>query len=240
VTAVSLLLALLLTARADDSSRNVIGILDAVPSADSASWADGVKPVLVAAYDRDRSGAIDTTAELDALPCDVWTAVDRGVHRHWDFGVWVIYGFGEGYGWVGDALGFDEAVRVPAAAALEACGLGSTDSHPRTPNPSAPGAPSTVADDATEADFDDATKTRLLADFDRDGSGALEKKEALAISCDVLAGIDAGVQSQHGGVHLLHTYGFAKGYIWVGYALGFDARARKPMAKRLVQCGLTD
>ena len=96
----------------------------ALPDAGGTPWDDEVKRLLLERHDGDRSGAIDSAAELDAIPCEVWVAIDAAIA---DAGRWRglrrTYGFPEGYIWVGHVIGVAEKVRAEADAALDRCGI---------------------------------------------------------------------------------------------------------------------
>jgi hypothetical protein len=100
------------------------GIL-AVPNGGSDAWDQAVGPMLVTAYDKDKSKKIDTVDEVAAIPCDVLTTMDRAVRggRGGSSALRTTYGFPGGYIWVGYALGFDEKIRPDADARLANCGL---------------------------------------------------------------------------------------------------------------------
>ena len=89
----------------------------------SDSWDAAVKPILLGAYDLNGSGTIDNAAEVSSVSCDAWKALDDGVKVKWEYGIRTIYGFKEGYTWIGYAVGFAEAVRSTADAAAAGCGL---------------------------------------------------------------------------------------------------------------------
>jgi len=86
---------------------------------------DHILPLLVAAYDTDKSGEIDTDAEVERIPCSVVVAVRDRYQRGGAFSspIRAVFGFEEGYGWVGGALGFDEGMRKQVDAKMMACGL---------------------------------------------------------------------------------------------------------------------
>ena len=97
--------------------------LRAVPAGGSTAWDLAVLTILLEAFDSDGSGSLDAAAEVQALPCDVWGALDAGVKQRYQYGVRPIYGFEEGYEWVGDSLGFADSTRQAADAALVGCGI---------------------------------------------------------------------------------------------------------------------
>jgi len=77
---------------------------------------------MIAAYDLNGSGSINNRAEVSAVPCATWQALDAGVKEKWDYGLRTIYGFEAGYSWIGYAVGFDESVRSFADQQLVSCG----------------------------------------------------------------------------------------------------------------------
>lgn len=88
----------------------------------TSEWDAQVKGVMLGAYDSNGSGWIDSTAEVKAIPCGVWGAMDAGVKQRFSYGLRPIYGFEAGYSWVGDAVGFSERVRTDGDSALVKCG----------------------------------------------------------------------------------------------------------------------
>jgi hypothetical protein len=100
------------------------GILS-VPNGGSDAWDQTVAPMLLAAYDKDKSKKIDTVDEVSSIPCDVLSIMDRAIKsgRGGSAALRTTYGFPGGYIWVGYALGFDEKVRTDADARLANCGL---------------------------------------------------------------------------------------------------------------------
>jgi hypothetical protein len=110
---------------APEPGAEVSARISALPDGGSDAWDEGVKPIMVGAFDRDGSGGIDTAEEVSMIPCDVLHTLDRSI-RAGRGGVSALrstYGFPERYHWVGSALGFDEAIRVVADARLANCGL---------------------------------------------------------------------------------------------------------------------
>ena len=93
----------------------------ALPDGGSDAWDGKVKTILVSAYDTNSSGTLDTAAEVSAVSCDAWKAMDAGVKAKWTYGIRTIYGFEAGYSWVGYAVGFDEGIRAKADKALVGC-----------------------------------------------------------------------------------------------------------------------
>ena len=100
------------------------GILS-VPDGGSDAWDQDMAPLLIGAYDADKSKKIDTVAEVASIPCDVLSTLDRAIKsgRGGSSALRTTYGFPGGYIWVGYALGFDEKIRSDADARLANCGL---------------------------------------------------------------------------------------------------------------------
>lgn len=103
---------------------DVVGAVRALPNGGSSAWDAGVEGILLPRYDLDGSGSIDTPPEVDKIPCEVWTTLDRqiaegGAHS----GLRTTYGFRPGFIWVGGALGFGEAVRETADGRQRECGV---------------------------------------------------------------------------------------------------------------------
>ena len=87
-------------------------------------WDAVVCRAMLDAYDADGSGELDSEAELVAIPCKVWRAIDSGVKSAWSgTGARAIYGFAAGYGWVGGSFGFSESLRASADKSMQTCGL---------------------------------------------------------------------------------------------------------------------
>jgi hypothetical protein len=87
------------------------------------SWDTAVRYILIRAFDSNTNNKINTAAEIAAISCDDWKAMDDGVRESWEKGIRVIYGFAPGYKWVGDAIGISKNMRRKADAALVACEL---------------------------------------------------------------------------------------------------------------------
>lgn len=99
-------------------------VIRAFPDGGSSEWDEKVKGVVLASYDADHSGAVNTAAEVASIPCATWKAMDDGVKSKYTYGIRSIYGFEAGYSWIGYAVGIDESMRTVADAALVGCGCG--------------------------------------------------------------------------------------------------------------------
>lgn len=106
--------------------RLVENTLAALKAPNTEAWQESVKQLLLDAYDRDRSLALDTSAELKLIPCSVFRVLDERVKATPDgfHGLKLEYGFSEyGRTWQGHLLGFVESERDSAAARMDACRL---------------------------------------------------------------------------------------------------------------------
>lgn len=218
----------------------------------SSEWDTAVKPVMLGAYDLNGSGGLNNGAEIAAVPCDTWYALDVGVKQSWDYGLRTIYGFEENYSWVGDAIGVDEAARPWADHALARC-LGGTPSTFVLPGGvigGVVGGGVTGGSDGSVAtsirgrsetggssSWDAAVKVIMLAQFDTNRSGWIDTStEASAIGCDVWRALDDGVKESWS-YGLRSIYGFDQG-LWIGDAIGISQGVRAPADAKLTSCGL--
>lgn len=106
-----------------EDAREIVQTLSALPEAGSGDWDEAVEKRIVGAYDQNHSGAIDTRAELQRIPCSVWTTLERRLQEDRDIELSSLYGFASDYSWVGDALGFDEPLREEIYRTMQGCGL---------------------------------------------------------------------------------------------------------------------
>jgi hypothetical protein len=205
----------------------------------SGSWSDAASRILVTAYDADKSGRIDTPAEADAISCEAWTALDRNVRRDWDgTGVRVIYGFDDGFIWVGDAFEIAEPLRVQLATRAGGCGVSS-----ETSNPNGDAHEQIQAASGAGAAFDGKVRTALATAFDRSADGMLDSPEELAaVPCKVWEAIELGTRAQWDGTGMRAIYGIKSegGLIWVGDAIGVPEAQRATLDRLLVQCAVDD
>jgi hypothetical protein len=105
------------------SGGGAAALLKAVPSA-SADFNGMVRKTLLAVHDKDGSGSLDTASEVAGIPCADFKAIDDKVRaRQGGTGMDVIYGFREGFIWVGGALGFAPSLRATTSSRLKACGV---------------------------------------------------------------------------------------------------------------------
>jgi len=98
-----------------DAARRIFREAEGI-AAGSAGWTDAVRAVLVAEYDTDASGLLDTEGEIAQVPCVVWSTI-----RSTSGGSLAPMGFGTGGDFYGDRIGIGEGVRMAASRALSAC-----------------------------------------------------------------------------------------------------------------------
>lgn len=103
---------------------DIEGKLHRLDHAGDGAWDDAAIGILLQAFDRDGSRLLDSPAEIDAIPCSVLRVMDADLKANDHAGLAVTYGFAPGFIWVGSALGFQEALRSEAYAAMERCGIG--------------------------------------------------------------------------------------------------------------------
>ena len=209
----------------------------------SGEWDTAVQALMLEGFDSNNSGAINTAGEVALVDCATWKALDTGVKEKYEYGLRSIYGFEEGYSWVGYAIGFDESIRVAADASLAACLSGA-------PAPAAAAAPAAAGGGAVatqiaalpnpaSSEWDESVKKIVVAAYDANGSGMLNTADEIsAVPCDAWKAMDDGVKATYGfGIRTI--YGFEEGYSRVGSAVGFDEGLRAKADKALVGCGLT-
>ena len=205
-----------LVAASASAQTSVYDQMLAVPGdAHEPEWQAGAKTVLLRLADRNRSGEIDTAAEVDAVPCEAWQGMQDVVR----LGVRGIYGFEASMGWAGGVLGFDEAQRVRADAAAVRCLPGV-----------AVGETIAALPDAGSGTWKAAVGAVLVSAYDRDGTGALGAAEASAVECDVWRAVGEGKR------WFWLRYGFHPMMTWSGGPLGLDESARAAAWARVEAC----
>lgn len=86
-------------------------------------WHEDARRWLLARYDFDRSGALDSRAEIESVPCEQWLGLEQSYDSS-NLGLSLIrfYGF-DGEGWRSGALGVSDDARDLAYQRMKACGL---------------------------------------------------------------------------------------------------------------------
>lgn len=215
----------------------------AVPGGGGETWDRAVRSLLVDWYDADRTGAVDTDAEVASVACDVWWALDEAVRRRYPSGLYLTYGVAPGWFWIGGALGLDETQRGAVAAAGEACGVPGFGIDAPLPKDPAVVRRVLSALATPEAPAGSEPWSRFvawhLASFgDADGDGRLASRaEVEAVPCEVWQDLDAALRRDRR-EGLLTWYGLAQGQRWRGTRLGIALDAREQADDVLRVCGL--
>ncbi len=101
------------------------GVFADIPySGGTPEWDDVVKQIMLERFDNDRSGWIDTAAEIQRISCSVLQCLSNAIESgEYTAGLAITYGFREDLSWVGSAIGFSEGVKASAFGRMLACGL---------------------------------------------------------------------------------------------------------------------
>jgi hypothetical protein len=88
--------------------------------------------------------------------------------------------------------------------------------------------------------WDEEVEKILLAAFDTDKSGEIDKEDELAaIPCEVWDTLDKAIRAGAGkDASLIANYSITLAGNWDGDALGIDEKLRKPAVARLQVCGI--
>lgn len=207
------------------------------------------RTLLVGSFDLDRSGAVDAAREVDAIPCDVWVALN-GTFQ----GGLAQFGFADPAGAYSGNMVFSisESVRAPASRRAEACLSGAVP--PPTTNAGAAVAPRPVVlptevsafaamDAAAEivaqagkrvvgsAEWATEVRRGLVPRYDADSSGRLDRRmEIASVPCAVWQAISLTHST------MLRALGFDDGSNYVGDRIGIDAGVRVDARARIEAC----
>jgi hypothetical protein len=180
-------------------------------------------------FDRDRSHTL-VPAELEAVPCEVWSEADQRSRRIDGMSFLARYGLAPGMWFRATSLGIPGSSRAAAHDAVQRC-LGDTAARSLLPDlirglGAPPGSP----------DWDRLVGTLLRIHFDADGSGRLDRDlEILAIPCDVFIALNEALLAEVNSP-FAPTYGIAAGFEWVGGELAFDESHRELLSQELSRC----
>ena len=86
------------------------------------NWHQETRRWLLARYDIDGSGALDSAVELEDVSCEYWQAIERSYDHRLGLPLLRMYGF-DGDGWKDGRLGVDGAIRDLAFQRMRDCGL---------------------------------------------------------------------------------------------------------------------
>jgi V8-like Glu-specific endopeptidase len=220
------------------AARDPRAALRALPAAD---WDAGAATALIGAYDADRSGALDTTSEIGAVPCDVWKLIDDKVRAEWSHPLDTVYGFAPNLIWVGSLIGVQERARQPAHDALVRCGLtssGGTEARTAASSADTQSAFERLMRIPFNDTYNAQARVVMLETFDVNRSGAIESVgELSAVDCRVWRAIDQSFRARFNGSGVGRIQGFAPDFLWVG-SLGIDASMRSAGWAAIQRCGL--
>jgi len=90
-----------------------------------SDWDKEVKTLMLAMFDKDRSGMLDTADEIRAVPCVVWRALAERINADWGRALSLIstYGFRPDRRYTGHLLGIQENMRNAAFESAKTCGV---------------------------------------------------------------------------------------------------------------------
>lgn len=223
-----------LTACASSAPRTTI---ESTADPASSTWDAAVERQLVADFDRNASGSIDTAAELNEMPCDLWRALDTAVRDTTSAPLASAYGLRAGLTYRADQLGVARTLRAAARQQLEQC---AKLAAAKPPGQSIDVSDAIVALPASggSSDWDAQVKSILLKTFDLDESGVIDALEEIdSIHCDTWRAMDAGARATDD-IPMAAFYGFSDGYTWVGNSFGFDELYRRNALSAMSGCGL--
>ena len=93
------------------------------PNRPADGWHQQATQWLLARYDADRSGTLDTPAEVESVPCDDWLGLAT-THAGAGLGLSLVRFFGfDGNDYKTGALGIDPSMRDVAYRRMSACGV---------------------------------------------------------------------------------------------------------------------
>lgn len=196
----------------------------------SDEWSEPARAVLLAAYDANVSGELDTVAELNSVSCEAWSALNTAVESD----LLVIYGFHDDYHWVGDALGFSIRFRRSAFDLATACIEGWLP-------------PTQVAEIVSEiAELDNPSTVPwknnvgriLVRNYDADDSGALStESEVFAVDCAIWEEVEAGYeQGQFNRFWIGYGIKNEDYLTWNAGSLGLDESIRAATWRAIQEC----
>lgn len=210
------------------------------------------RTLLLAAYDRDLSGYVDTPAELDAISCEDWRSLDTAFP-----GFVEEYGFSIGAGGDSEYRGsmvfnISERLRVPATRRVTACLRGEVPAATSEADVDRSGPVVRLPVSLTEfldtqiavevvhatartvpgsATWAASVKGVLIYTYDADRSGALDRPDEIdAISCVVWT----TVQATSG--NTMSALGFDPSMPYLGDRIGVAEGQRARVASRLAAC----
>lgn len=208
-------------------------------------WDRAVAFHLLVAYDRNGSGAIDRRREVDAIPCDVLTAIDTALAEQSQYpGVLATYGFDRDLVWLGGYLGFHKRVRGAARRRMESCGITPEGPHSDfTVDHELGGVIAgmlSVLPDPGSPEWADHTRSLLVRTYDLDGSERIDTPvELRSVSCIVWRMLD-DVFSDSEGEGVVDALGLRADLPWGGDRIGLSEVVAPEVHETARRCGLRD
>jgi hypothetical protein len=221
----------------------VFGLLESLPYAGAPEWQEMVSSVLSTTFDTDGTRRLDSASEIAAVPCALWASLDAALERDTGHGLVSSYGLRSGLDWRATSLGLDPGSRSAAFLAMQTCGVpGATPVQVRVE-------PADVTEfvvvvgnlpNGGSAAWDQEVHRRLLASFDADGSGRLDRPEEIAtLPCIVWHALDDSVRAGGRYETFVGAYGLARpGTAWLGAEIGFDSEIAEDIRQQVAACGL--
>ncbi|MDY0059268.1 MAG: PEGA domain-containing protein [Myxococcota bacterium] len=207
------------------------------PLGGSTEWDTLAKRLLLQNYDANRSGEIDTVAEVDAIPCAVWTALDDKIKSGRPNGSLVIT-YTKGY-WLGYLLGINASMQDRCLAVYPSCKSGSVAASPSSGGRI--GEEELVRKiweipDGGSTPWDNAVKPLMIQAYDTDNSGAIDRaSETSAVPCKVLQALNDKIKDGRGQISSLRGTYIA--HIYLGYLIGFANDQKDTLLARIDSCG---
>lgn len=202
--------------------------------AGSARWNREVSRRLLVAYDRSDDGSLDSAEEVRAVHCDVWRAMDSALLAQTGKSLFDTYGFDPTRTWSGYALGIEGPVRSIAADALLVCLQAPVVPVEPTKGTALEQLAAITAQRATPA-WEEAARGVMLANWDRNRSGALEAVEVEAVPCEVWQWLD-GAAREGWGAGLPLVLGLGRGMRDARDTLGLAVGGRARMERAITSC----
>jgi len=211
----------------------------------TTTWDRAVTFHLLVAYDQNRSGAIDRSREVNALPCEVLTALDATLAEQSQYpGLLATYGFQKDLIWLGGYLGFHRRVRGAAHRRMKTCGI--TPEGPRADLAvdhevgEVVGGMLSVLPDVGSPEWTAHTRTILLRTYDLDGSESIDvRTELRSVSCFVWRTLDEVLRERER-EGLMESFGLRADLPWAGDRLGISEILAADMRDTARRCGLRD
>jgi len=211
----------------------------ALPDPGGRAWDAAVRGELLALAGQEAGGGVATAGDVEALPCEVLSALDDALREAHGSSLQRMYGLEEGLRWAGDVLGIRASARAPLKGRLARCGV----------RPFDPVAPAPGDDAVVEAIYDLAPQggtpawemlvhDLLVSAYDADASGLVDDPaEVDAMSCRLFFALTEAVLAGTN-LPLSAAYGFDPGWDWRGASLGFSLRVRDEVFDALLDCGV--